>query len=183
MSNLNLLTNADANLILTGYIGPNQPRIGRVLADKIERRMVDFEARLEEQTQMRTEDIVSMYGEARLKTLEGELLSEVLLHRGAVIRIGGETLMHGDNLARLAKTGPVICLVASLDAVLRRMHLSMGARFHNPNERDLALGTLRRAWSARGRDGVHEVNTTYLNEEDTVAAIITLWQQLSLQRG
>lgn len=183
MSNLNLLTNADANLILTGYTGPNQPAIGRELAKKLERRLIQVETRLEEHTGMSIEDIRATFGQARLKNIENEVLSEILLYRGAIIRVSGETLAHGDNLERLAQTGPVICLVASLDAVLRRLHMSMGARYHNPTERDIALGELNRAWSARGKEGVYEVNATYLNEAETIQAIIDLWQGLTLQRG
>lgn len=183
MSELNLLTNADSNLILTGYTGPNQPAMGRAIAERLGRKLVIVENRLEDVAGMSIDDIRGTFGQARLKTLESDVLDEMLLYRGAVIRISGETLSHGDNLARIAENGAVVCLVAALDAVLRRLHLSMGARWHNPQERDLALGNLRRAWWARGQPGVLEVDATYLNEAETVEAILSLWQQVALQRG
>jgi shikimate kinase len=182
-SNINLLTNADSNLILTGYTGPSQPAIGRKLSETLARRLVNFEAQLEDRIGMPVKEVRETYGQARLRNLENDLLEEVLLYRGAVIRISGVTLSYGDNLARLAVTGPVICLVARLDAVLRRLHLSMGARYHDPNERDLALGNLRAAWGARGKPGVYEVDATYLTEAETVQAVASVWQDLTLQRG
>jgi shikimate kinase len=181
--NFNLLTNADANLILTGYTGPNQPAIGRALAERLGRRLVVVETLLEDRTGMMIDELRSVYGQAHLRNLENEVLGEVLLYRGAVIRISGETLSHGENLERLAATGPVVCLVASLDAILSRLHLAMGARYHNPDERDLALGKLRRAWAARGKPGVYEVDATTLNEAQTIETVIQLWQRLTLQRG
>jgi shikimate kinase len=179
----NLLTNADLNLILTGYTGPNQPAIGRALAVRLNRRLVNFDSRLESHTGMTLETIRNTYGNQRLKTLEYEIFDEVLLNRGAVIRVSGETLSHGDTLARIAETGPVICLVASLDAVLSRMHLSMGARYHDPAERDLMLGELQLAWSARGKPNVQEIDATDLNEDETIETVIQLWRALTVQRG
>lgn len=182
-SNLNLLTNADSNLILTGYTGPNQPAIGRALAQRLERRLVNVETRLEDHAGMTMHEIRSVYGQARLKDLENEILGEIVLYRGAVIRVSGETLSHSDNLQNFAATGPVVCLVAALDAVLRRLHLAMGNRFHNPADRDIALGELRRAWAVRGKQGVFEIDATYLTEEETINTVAQLWQDLTLQRG
>jgi shikimate kinase len=182
-SNLNLLTNADSNLILTGYTGPNQPAMGRTLAARLNRRLVNVDDRLEDHTGMALADIRAVYGQTRLKDLEGEVIAEILLNRGTVIRVSGDTLSRGDVLARFTETGPVICLVASLDAVLRRLHLMMGNRFHIPAERDLALGDLRRAWQVRGQPGVWEVDVTYRNEAETLEAVTSLWQELTLQRG
>jgi len=181
--NLSLLTNADANLVLTGYTGPSQPAIGRALAERLNRRLVNVETRLEERTGLSIDALLDTYGQTRLKNVETEVLEEIVLYRGAVIRISGETLSHNDNLERLTETGPVICLVAALDTVLRRLHLSMGARFHDPAERDLALGKLRKSWAARGKPGVYEVDATRLSEREATEAVLSLWTDLALQRG
>ena len=183
MTLANLLTDTDRNLILTGYTGPNQPAIGRGVARALNRRLVTLEDRLEAMSGLSVEHIRSTFGQARLKTLEAEVMGEIMLHRGTVIRVNGETLSHGNNLVQIQQNGPVICLVASLDAVLQRLHLAMGARFHNPAERDLALGELRRAWFARGKPDVHEVDATYLTEAETIEQVIQLWRELSLVRG
>src|SRR5690606_41436702 len=74
-------------------------------------------------------------GETRLKTLEAEVVQEALLYRSAVIRVSGQTLLHSNNYGRFSATGPVVCLVASLDSVLQNLHLTLGARYHDPNER------------------------------------------------
>lgn len=182
-TNLSLLTNSDANLILTGYTGASQPAIGRALAKRLNRRLVNVEDLLEERTGLTIDELLNTYGQTRLKNVETAVLEEIVLYRGAVIRISGETLSHNDNLERLAATGPVICLVAGLDTVLRRLHMSMGARFHDPAERDLRLGKLRKEWGARGQPGVYEVDATRLNADETTEAILALWAELALQRG
>jgi shikimate kinase len=166
----------DKNLILTGYIGPEQMQVARHTAEYLRTPFVDFETRLEAHAEMPSEEVRALFGEARLKTLEGELLDEMVLYRGTVIHIGGQTLLRG-GYERLRVTGPIICLVATIDAVLQRLHLALGARFHNPRERDLAIGSLRREWAIRQREGIVEFDTSYLSEQQIIEGIARLWRE------
>jgi shikimate kinase len=167
----------DQNLILTGYIGPDQLPVARGVAERLRMPFVDFESLVENRAGFTGEELRTRFGEARLKTLEGELVEEVALYRGTVIHISGKTLL--PHFARLGETGPVICIVATLDAVLQRLHLALGARYHNPHERELALGTLRREWAIRKHDGITEVDTTYLSEYQMIEAVAACWREKS----
>ena len=167
----------DQNLILTGYIGPGQLAIARQVAERLRMPFVDFETILEDRAGLGGEELRIRFGEARLKTLESELAAEAALYRGTVIHISGKTLLA--HYARLSETGPVICIVATLDAVLRRLHLALGARYHDPHEREIALGTLRREWSIRKQPGITEVDTSYLSDDQMVEAIAACWRERS----
>lgn len=169
----------DQNLILTGYIGPGQFALARHVAEHVRMPFVDFGLHMETRTGLTDEDIRIRYGEARLKTLELEEVSEIALRRGSVIHISGQTLLRGDVLDRLSATGPVIGLFASLDAVLQRLHLALGARYHDPRERDLAVGMLRREWAVRGNPHVLMLDTSAMNEAQMVEAIAALWREKS----
>jgi shikimate kinase len=169
----------DINLILTGSMGPAQLQVARRIAELLRLRFVDFEARFEAVAGMPAEEMRTLYGETRLKSTEGELLAEMTLYRGTVLLIGAGTLLRGDTLPALRQTGPVIALVATIDAVLQRLHLAMGARFHAPRERELALGRLRRDWAIRGHDGVIEFDTSYLSDAETVAGVAERWRELT----
>jgi shikimate kinase len=167
----------DQNLILTGYIGPSQLGLARRVAEHVRMPFVDFSLHMETRTGLTDEEIRIRYGEARLKTLEAEEVSEIALRRGAVIHVSGQTLLRGDVLDRLSSTGPVIGLFATLDAVLQRLHLSLGARYHNPRERELAIGMLRREWAVRGDQRVLQLDTSSMNETQMVEAITSLWRE------
>jgi shikimate kinase len=171
-----ILPIADRNLILTGYTGPYQPLIGRQAAALLKMPYVNIELQIEERTGLTADEIRSRYGESRLKMVENEVVADAVLHRNAVIRISGQTLMHSHHYERFAETGPVICLVAELDAVLHSLHLALGARYHDPHERGLAIARLQREWAARRLPGIHELNTTYMDEATIVSAVIELWQ-------
>jgi shikimate kinase len=177
---MTLLSPVDRNLILTGYTGPNQPAIAQQVASQIGMRFINVDLLLEDRAEMSLGDLRSRFGEARLKTLEAEVMRDVLLYRGVVLRVGGQTLLHADYAPRLQATGPIICLVVTLDAVLRRLHLQLGARYHNPNERALAIAHLKREWAVRQLAGIHELDVTYINEAETISAVTMLWRETVL---
>ncbi len=169
----------DRNLILTGYASPNQLTLARRLAERLAMPFVNFESRLEARADLPMIDIRQRFGEARLKTLEAEVIEEMILYRGAIILIGGDTLTRSDNLAKLSETGVLICLVATLDAVLQRLHLSMGARYHNPAERSMAIGQLRREWAIRKR-AVREYDTTGQSDAEIIDSLAAIWHEQAL---
>ena len=172
-----MLTSVDQNLILTGYIGPGQLAVARRVAERLRMPFVDFETVLEDRAGMAGDELRLRFGEARLKMLESDLMNEVALYRATVIHISGKTL--APHYARLSATGPVICIVATLDAVLRRLHLALGARYHDPHEREIALGTLRREWAIRKQPGIIEIDTSYLSEDQMVEAVAACWREKS----
>ena len=177
------LTLSERNLILTGYVEPNKPRIGRQVAAQLRRPFVDIEEVIEQRLGENQDVIRSSYGERRLKTIEVDVLADISLYRAAVIRVNGSTLIHSEHLEKLQETGFVVCLVARLDAILRQMHLTMGARYHNPAERAAAIGELKREWAVRKLPGLYEIDVTNKDEAGIIASVIELWQQIAVERA
>ena len=172
----------DRNLILTGYIEPNKPRIGRRVAERLRMPFIDIEERIQDRMGDSIENLRETFGERHLKTVEDELMEEMILHRNSVLRINGSILAHTDYLERLQQTGTVICLVARLDAILKKIHLTLGARYHDPAERGFELGALRREWAIRKRENIYELNATDLDEPAMINEIIDLWQVVAINR-
>jgi shikimate kinase len=108
------------NLIITGYGASNHPRLVSQMASALKRPFVDVEALIEQRLGESMEETRQMYGERHMKANIAEVMSNVLLYRGTVIRIHGSTLASGDYLARMQETGIVVCLIARLDAILQR---------------------------------------------------------------
>lgn len=171
------------NLIITGYDEPNKPRIARQVAEQLRMRFLDVQQLVEDSMGDDVTDIRSSYGERRLKAIEAEVMEDVLLYRSTIIRINGSTLARNDHYDRLRQTGVVICLVARLDAILQRMHLALGARYHDPGERAIAIGELQREWAIRGRPGLREMDVTYADEPEIISQLVALWRQLGIERG
>ncbi|MDQ7027381.1 MAG: shikimate kinase [Anaerolineae bacterium] len=172
----------ERNLIVTGYVEPNKPRIARQVAQQLRMPFVDVAELIELRTGDSVDVIREQYGERRLKTVECEVMEEVLLHRKAVIRVSGSTLVHSEHYERLQQTSIIICLVARLDAVLQRMHMTLGARYHNPYERGAQLGNLQREWLVRKKEGLLELDFTYHDEASMIKDILNLWQEVAIER-
>lgn len=175
-----LLPYPDRNLILSGYTGPSQSLIGKQVADQLKLRYINVDSRIEERAGMDIDTLRTTYGETRLKTLETEVMQDVLLYRSALIRISGGTLMRGEYAKRLLETGPILCLTVTLDAALRRLHLAMGGRYHSPNERALAIGQLKREWAVRDLPGIQRLDVTELTEAETIALVIEVWGAMGI---
>ena len=175
-------TFTERNLILTGYIGPEQMALGRRIARQLNMPYANVEMTIADRLDLPVDDIRTYFGETRLKSIEAEIVQEMALRRQAVIGVSGRSLLHGDNLARLASTGPVICLTISLNAMLHRMHVNMGARYHDPAERALELGEIKREWAVRHMPGIHEIDVTRMDALQIVDAVIALWREQAIER-
>lgn len=173
----------EQNLILTGYVGPDQPHLGRKIAERLRMPVVNVELEIANRVGLPVEEILSYYGETHLKTVEADIVREVALRRSTVIDISGRVLLNSDHFTRFQSTGRIICLVIELGAMLRRLHMTMGARYHDPQERAVALAELKREWAVRRLDGIHKIDTTYQTQEETIAEIVELWQKLAVRRG
>lgn len=180
---LNALPISERNLVLTGSTGPGLPVLGRSIAARLGMPFVSLEALIAERVDLPPGEIRAYYGETRLKAIEAELVQETCLRRSSVIYVSGRTLLQADHMIRFQETGPVICLVIGLDAMLAKLHLSLGARYHDPNTRALALGDLKREWSVRGLPGLHEIDTTGIDDDAIIAQTAALWQSLAIERA
>ena len=173
----------DLNLIVTGYLEPNRPRIARELALRLGLEMIDVERELEDRLGNTVEQMRQLYGERRLQAIETQIMDEIILHRRALIRVSGNTLLNCGHLAELQRNGVIVCLVASLDSILRRIHLTLGARYHDPVERSRAIGELQREWRIREVEDVVEFDATYVTEAILIERIVTFWRELAIRRG
>jgi shikimate kinase len=171
----------ERNLILTGYIGPEHTTIGKRLAANLRLPYVNVEQQIAERLNMTIDEIRSYYGETRLKALEAELVAETALRRGSVIRISGRTLVNGDNYQRIRATGTVFCLMIGLDVMLQRLHISMGARYHDPKDRALALGEVQREWAVHQLNDLHMLDTSRMDDEEVIHTLAVLWRSLSIR--
>ena len=173
----------DLNLIVTGYLEPNRPRVSQQLALRLGLEMIDVEREIEDRLGDTIENMRQIYGERRLRAIETQIMDEIVLHRRALIRVSGNTLLNSGHLAELQRNGVIVCLVASLDSILRRIHLTLGARYHDPVERSRAIGELQREWRIRDMENVVEFDATTITDAILIERIAVFWRDIALRRG
>ncbi len=166
------------NLVLTGYMGVGKTAAGRAIAQELDIEFYDIENEIQLREGQSAEAIRSLFGEARLRTLETEIIREIVLVRSAVIAVNGPTLFDNVNHQRLRDTGPILCLTAALNEILRRLHVVQGARFHNPDARAVALGRLKREMHVLDLE-LPQLDTTGLSIDAVTERTIQFWMEHS----
>jgi shikimate kinase/3-dehydroquinate synthase len=109
------------NLVLTGFMGTGKTAVGQEIARRLGRNLVDMDALIEAREGMTVAEVFDERGEAHFRGLEAALCRELAARQGLVIATGGGALIPEANLEILGASGAVVCLVASLDEILRRL--------------------------------------------------------------
>jgi 3-dehydroquinate synthase len=165
---------ATTNITLTGFMGTGKTTVGRLLAARLERPYVDMDHQLEAHFGKSIPAIFAEEGEPAFRLAEIQLCSQLAEQQGLVISTGGGALVNPHSRHALAASGPVVCLTASVDEIVRRVSLT--------EERPLLPGD-REAQRRRIRDLLHErrqayasiplqVDTTGRTPEEIVAAVL-----------
>lgn len=110
----------ESNIVLTGFMGTGKTTVGRLLAERLGLLFVDTDELIEERHGP-IPDIFQNRGEAAFRAFEREVVLELAGLRGLVISTGGRLMLDAENASTLGQTGPVFCLVAKPDTILRRV--------------------------------------------------------------
>lgn len=108
------------NVVLIGFMGTGKTSSGRMLAAKLGSAFIDMDQQIEAESGMSIPEIFSQRGEAYFREQERQLVDRLAARRNAVISTGGGTVKDPANMARFRESGVIICLSASVDAVLIR---------------------------------------------------------------
>ena len=111
----------DANLVLVGFMGTGKTAVGRRLSDALGRPLVDMDALIESREHRTIPEIFRDNGEPHFRALERALVAELAARHDLVISTGGGVVLNPDNTADFRRTGVVVCLMASPEAILRRV--------------------------------------------------------------
>jgi len=102
-------------------MGTGKTSIGRYIAAQLGRPFVDLDDLIVQRAGKPIPQIFAEDGEPAFRALESALCAELRGSSGLVVATGGGAVVHPGNREALAAGGIVICLDASLDAILARV--------------------------------------------------------------
>lgn len=109
-------------LFLVGYMGCGKSTIGRKLARALHLEFVDTDHRIEEREGATVIDIFHYEGEERFRTIEREVLEEVIaIEQASVVSTGGGLPAWSDNMERMNEMGRTIYLKRSAENIASRL--------------------------------------------------------------
>lgn len=95
------------NIILIGMPGCGKSSIGRALAERTGRPLIDADERIAERAGMTIPQIFASEGEAGFRRREAEVLAELGMGSGAVIATGGGCVTRAENYPLLHRNGVI----------------------------------------------------------------------------
>lgn len=98
------------NIVLIGMMGCGKTTVGGLLAQRLDRPLVDTDTLIEERQGRSIPDIFSADGEACFRVLELELCRELSGREGLVIACGGGLPLRDEAIAALKESGLVFWL-------------------------------------------------------------------------
>jgi len=108
-------------VILTGFMATGKTEVGRRLARRLGRPFVDVDGLVEAAAGQSVAAIFATHGEVRFRELERAAVAEACRVPEAVVATGGGTMLDPENRRRLAAAGPIVCLAAPAEEILRRI--------------------------------------------------------------
>lgn len=119
------MSGVTGNIVLTGFMGTGKSTVGRILARRRGLAFVDTDAVIESRHGPISQ-IFADHGEAVFRAIEAEVAAEVAGRTGQVVATGGRMLLDADNEAAFRAGGVVVCLVASVPAIVARVSADGG---------------------------------------------------------
>jgi shikimate kinase len=158
-----------------GFMGTGKTSVGRRLAERLGRRFLDMDSLIEQRAGKSVSRIFGEDGEPRFRALEREVVIELASQSGLVIGAGGGVVLNPDNVADYARTGLVVCLAASPEAILRRVGADTTRPLLAGPDKAAKIAALlekRRPFY----DAIpHRVDTTTLSVDAAAEAILALY--------
>ncbi|MFC1914185.1 shikimate kinase [Chloroflexota bacterium] len=109
-----------SSIALIGFMGTGKTAVGKALAEKLGKKFLEMDARIEKKAGKTIPEIFRDDGEISFRELEIEVAGEVAGRKNAVIACGGGVVLNKINIDRLKQAAIVVYLTANPEIILKR---------------------------------------------------------------
>lgn len=110
----------ERNIVLIGMSGSGKSTVGQMLAEKLNRPLLDIDAMVEAAEGRSISEIFSQEGESAFRSKEREQIALAARQKGAVIVCGGGAVIFEKNMLILEASGVIIYIDVSPELILAR---------------------------------------------------------------
>jgi len=108
------------NIVLIGMRGSGKTTVGKILAQKLGRELVEMDELIARKSELSIPEIVEKYGWEKFRDIEEEITSEVTRRDNIINASGGGVITRERNIAKLKKSGVLVWLQAGVDTLVSR---------------------------------------------------------------
>jgi shikimate kinase len=160
------------SIALIGFMGTGKTVVGKLLAEKLNKRFLELDAYIEKKAGKSINEIFKQ-GEIAFRELEIDAVKDIFVRENQVVACGGGVVLNRINIDRL-KQNALICYLTATPLVImkRTMEDSKRPLLEVPNriQRINDLLKFRRPFYERAAD--FPVNTSRSNVQSVVSLII-----------
>jgi shikimate kinase len=109
------------NIVLIGFMGTGKTSVGKMIAQRLKRPLIDVDKHIETVEKRKIADIFAQEGEAYFRSIETKAIAEFSTLRGVVITTGGGSVLNPKNLEALRRGGWLVALRASPETIYERV--------------------------------------------------------------
>lgn len=103
------------NIVLIGMPGSGKSTVGNVLAERLEKKLIDADTALEEHFSRKITDIIPNDGEEAFRAMETQILEDLGKQSGLIIATGGGCVTKERNYEHLHRNGTIFYLQRDLE--------------------------------------------------------------------
>jgi shikimate kinase len=164
-----------SSIALIGFMGSGKTKVGKALAQKLDKRFFELDPMIEEKAGKTIPEIFREAGEIAFRELEIAVTKEVAEEKNAVIACGGGVVLNKINIDRLKQEAVIVYLTASPGVILKRTARDTEERpllkVADPAAQIRKLLKYRQPFYERAADIT--INTSKLDINSVVEQIIT----------
>ena len=116
------------SLALIGFMGVGKSAVGRVLSEKLGKKLVRVDFLIESRAGKSISQIFQEDGEITFRELEIEIIKEIASEKNRVIDCGGGIVLNSINIDRLKPNAIIVWLKASSQVIAQRTALDRQER-------------------------------------------------------
>jgi len=120
-------------IILTGYRATGKSSIGLLLAEHLGLEFIDMDALIEARAGRQIREIVADKGWDHFRSVERDLLAELVCSKNVVISTGGGAILHQGVWQQLYQTGLTVWLTADIDTICKRLQEDAASNSQRPS--------------------------------------------------
>jgi len=169
------------NIILTGFMGTGKTAVGKAVAERLGRILIDMDEVIQRKTGKEISTIFADDGEPAFRTMEAELCLELSQEHSLIIATGGGALVPPRNRELLSRSGVVICLTASPDDIAERLQYVTDRPLLATADRTQRITALMEQRAAAYNALPHHLSTSGLSVEEAADAVIRLARRVDPQ--
>ncbi len=151
------------NIVLIGMPSCGKSTVGRILADRLGRALIDTDALIAKKAGCSIPEIFEKQGESAFRDMESEVIAQIAAQQGSIISVGGGAILRAQNVQNLRRNGrlcfidrPLDELTATADRPLSSDREMMEKRYRERYDIYCAAADIR-VWTAGGPEAVVEM--------------------------